>query len=107
MHALPLIAEVPAISTEYVRAIVEGYEGGRLIDPTIMGVQFAFTLGANPGLNDWANGTWDNANGTYFARGLFGPGAGRPLAPGDWTVWLRIISNPEQPARRLGVLRTT
>lgn len=105
---LPVIDEVPSVSTEYVRAIVYGYESGEQVDPTDLGVWFAFLPeGVSPGLNDWTQGNWDHANQTYFARGLYGPESDVPLDPGDWIVWVRIVSNPERPARRLGILRIT
>lgn len=105
---LPVIMVVPSVSTEYVVAEVEGFERGRPVNPTNMGVWFAYTQDEDtPGLNDWHQGDWDVAHRTYFARGLFGPESEVTLAPGDWVVWLRLVANPERPARRLGLLRVT
>ena len=107
MRTLPVLAELPSLTVERVRAIVEGWDGGEQVDPTGLVVQFAFTDGTKPNENQWAPGDWDVSNQTYIARGLFGPGTAAPLTPGDWTVWVRIISNPEQPVRILGILRIT
>ncbi len=87
---------------------MQGYEHGLLVDPTTLGVWFAFMAeGVDPGIGDWVAGNWDRANQTFFARGLYGPGTDAVLTPGDWVVWLRIVANPEQPARMLGILRIT
>lgn len=108
MRPLPVLAEVPSLTTEYVRVVVEGWDGGERINPTGLGVQFAFMQGTTePGENDWVAGDWDTSNETYMARGLFGPNTEAVLTDGDWVVWCRVISTPEQPVRRLGILRIT
>lgn len=109
MKTLPLLAEVPRLTVEYLRVVVEGYTGGVRINPTTFVVQFAYTPndGSLPNENMWVDGDWDTSNTTYMARGLYGPGTGAALAAGDWVAWVRIVSNPETPVRRLGILRIT
>ena len=116
MRPLPLLPPVSRLTVEYVRVIVEGWVNGSQVNPTTFGVQFAFTdvvPGAAeetwplPTENDWVTGSWETSNKTYMARGLFGPGTAAALAPGDHVVWCRVISNPEEPVRRLAILRIT
>lgn len=102
-------AEVPSITRESIEVEVEARDrlGGRRVNLASTGVYFAFVAeDAEPRENDWKPGSWEVLNGTYLARFLVG-GDGVPLDPGDWVVWIRVVSNPEQPARPLGILRVT
>lgn len=61
-------------------------------------VQFAFMApGVSPGTSDWKTGSWTtNPGPVYLAQCLVGPGAGGvALAVGVWTVWVKVIDNPE------------
>lgn len=99
--------EFPSISTEYVQVQVDAISRGRRVNLSALGVQFAYTTEtAEPGVGDWVPGTWENLNGTYLAQWLIGPG-GTPIPEGDWLVWIRVVSNPEQPIRPVGLVRIT
>lgn len=102
-------ASIPGLSTEYVTVEVEARRRGRRVNLTSTAVQFAFTAeGSEPGVGDWHAGVWEALNGTYLAMCLVGPGAGGvPLGDGRWLAWVRVVSNPEQPARLLGILEVT
>lgn len=111
MDKLPLIGTTTRASTEYVKVPVSAFEEGEALDPTALPVQFAATevdtvthAVPNPSPGQWFDGDWEQANETYFARGLFGPDGGEDLAVGEWAVWCRVISVPERPARKVGRL---
>jgi hypothetical protein len=108
-HVLPVLAEVPSLSVEFLRVAVEAWEGGEVIDPTALAVEFAFTASPDdePEAGDWAEGDWDTSNATYLARGLFGPGTDHPLTDGDWVAWCRVTATPERPVRAVGIVRIT
>lgn len=100
-------AEIPSISREYITVEVEARRHGRRLDLNGTGVQFAFVpAGEEPGVGDWVAGDWESVQGVYLARCMVGPGGANPGA-GDWVAWIRVVSNPEQPARVLGILRVT
>lgn len=112
MDRLPLIGKITRASTEYVKVPVETWDdAGDKVDPTDLVVQFAATpidttddSTPNPDPGDWNAGEWSQANRTYFAKGLVGPDGGLDLAVGEWAVWVRVISVPERPARKVGRL---
>lgn len=97
--------ELPAISKEYIKVPVAVPTG---VDPTdpALGVEMAFLApGDEPEAPDWQTGSWAQEAGVWLARCLVGPGSGvGQLAAGEWVIWLRITSNPEIPARKVGTL---
>lgn len=104
---LYLFAELPRISTEYLQVEVEARDRGRRANLLGTGLWFAFAPeGVEPGLNDWHPGQWQSLNGTYVARCLIGAPP-VVLDPGEWVVWVRVVANPEQPARAVGMLKIT
>lgn len=111
MERLPLIGSITRASTEFVKVPVESWDDdGDLTDPRDLPVQVAATpleadgSTSNPDPGDWNAGEWSKANATYFAKGLIGPDGGLDLAVGEWAIWVRIISTPERPARKVGRL---
>lgn len=71
-------------------------------------VQFAFMIpGQNPGVGDWHNGSWiTNPGPVYMAQCLVGPAGTVTLAVGVYTIWIKVIDNPEifVPAGGVGTL---
>lgn len=93
------------LSVEYVPAQVTATVAGLAYDPTSDAVYMAFTQGsAQP--SGWNAATWETANGAYVALCLIGPGTtAGPLAPGVWTVWVKVTDNPETPVKRCGQIQ--
>jgi hypothetical protein len=101
------------LSTEYIKAKVTATVGGNAAyDPTADAVFFAFVeRESEPTNSDWVVGSWETEtlvtpNGTvhiYRALGLIGPAA-KSLARGLYDVYVKIVDNPEQPVRNVGIL---
>ncbi|MFI1165642.1 hypothetical protein ACH4UM_19005 [Streptomyces sp. NPDC020801] len=99
-------------SRQYVVAQVEVTVAGQPYNPTGDVVEFSFSaVSGRPAT--WYTGGWDGTGpipGTtaYRAQVLIGPGSSGPtLAPGKYTVWIRITDNPEQPVISVGQLAVT
>ncbi len=98
---------IPSASTEYVQVEVSARNSGRSVNLSTLAVWFAFVPeGDEPGPGDWVAGSWEVLNRTYLAQCLVGPD-GHPVPEGDWVVWVRMVANPEKPARDVGMLRIT
>lgn len=83
---------LPHGTKEYVRTTLKSSA-----DPTGTLPDFAFMVGdRKPTVADWKAGSWV-AGTTYDARLLIGPGSDVDLEPGRYTVWFRVIDNPEIP----------
>mgnify|MGYP001558342981 CR=1 FL=1 len=99
---------VSRLSTEFVIVPVNAVFDGQTFNPTQDLVQFAFTAGYGVIPSAWINGSWDvnPVQGIWYnAKCLIGPGSNAtPLAPGTYTVWVRITDNPETPVRQAGTL---
>lgn len=102
-----------ASSTEYVFVPVSALGTSAPYNPTADVVAFGFitspTGTGTPGT--WYTGTWfiPTAN-TYYAACLLGPGGTGTvppvsLAPGIYTVWIRISDSPEIPVRTPGLIQ--
>ena len=96
-------------SRQYVQADIAATLQGQPYNPTADLVEFAFTT-ANDRPTTWYTGGWDGTNtipgsSAYRAQVLVGPvSTGPTLAPGTYTVWIRITDNPEQPIIPVGQL---
>jgi hypothetical protein len=69
-------------------------------NPTGDTVQMAVALNyTNP--VTWVAATWVTVAGVYYATVLIGPGSTLgALAPGIYSVWVKITDNPEIPVKR-------
>jgi hypothetical protein len=100
-------------SLEYVQAPVIATVGGSPFNPTGDPVQFAFLTGtAAPTGPDWKAGSWDGTQprptgNAYLAQCLVGPGGTVTLAPGTYTMWIKITDSPEVPVIPVGLLTIT
>lgn len=99
-------------SREYVQAAVQATVQGQPYNPTGDVVEFAFTtVSGRP--STWYAGGWDgtspiSGSAAYRAQVLVGPGSSGPtLTPGQYTVFIRITDNPEQPVIPIGQLAVT
>lgn len=97
---------ISSLSTIYVQVAVSATISGVLYNPTSDVVQMAFMTGVKrPTNTDWKTGSWETAPGpTYFAQVLVGPTGTITLTVGQYTVWLKIIDNPEVPVASVGTL---
>lgn len=96
-------------SLQYIPAQVSALKGGVPYNPTADQVYMAFSPGvatSTPvsGLTFYT-GTWDTAQGAYYALCLVGPGGTTTLAVGTWTVWVKISDNPEIPVIPAGQIQ--
>lgn len=102
--------ELPAETLEYVLVDVEAWDSGYKIDPTAATVEFAFLNNDDDRPDDnagWVTGDWEQANRSYFARCLIGPGSpsGVVLVAGTTRyVWVRITNDPERPVKYSGTI---
>jgi len=82
-------------------------------DPTGDLVQFAFLPRGSAWSEDlWGAGTWDTVDGIHYALGLVGTtppddyaGDLFDLPAGSYSVFTRIIDDPENPKDLVGTLR--
>jgi hypothetical protein len=96
------------LSTEYVQVQVSFTVAGVSTSPTGDQVQMAFMKGgAIPGNSDWHSAVWEAAGSTYYAQCLVGPASGVVLAPGTYSVWLKVTDSPEVPVRSPAQLTIT
>ena len=97
------------LSTEYVQVQVSFTVAGAPVSPTGDTVVMAFTKGgAIPGNSDWHPAVWEVTGATYYAQCLVGPAnGGIVLAPGIWSVWVRVTDSPEVPVRSPAQLQIT
>lgn len=102
-----------SLSLEFVDAAVTVTVGGNPLNPTGDTVQFAFLPdGVKPGVGDWKTGSWDTTQprptgNAYMAQCLVGPGGTVTLAPGTYTMWIKILDSPEVPVSSYGLLTIT
>ena len=97
-----------SLSTDYIQVPVR--VNGSAYDPTSDDVQIAFIAGnASPQEPDWNTAAWNTpVSSVYQAQVLVGPANdGIALAPGTYTVWVKIVDNPEVPVRAAGYLMIT
>jgi hypothetical protein len=97
-----------ATSTENVHVPVTTTVNGAPSDPTVDTVQMAFMVTGDPADSDWHPATWETVGNTHNAICLIGPAAGGiPLAPGTYTVYIKVTDNPEIPVKQAGYLTIT
>jgi hypothetical protein len=90
-------------STMYVKTRVTATVNGVAYNPTADVVGFAFLPVRTPptSTTTFYPGSWETSNSVYYARCLVGPNvstaAGWPSQVGTWTVWVKIVDNPETP----------
>jgi hypothetical protein len=97
-----------ATSTEFLHVPVTTTVNGAPYDPTSDTVQMAFMATGVPASSDWHPSTWETVGSTHNAICLIGPaGGGIPLAPGTYTVYVRVTDNPEIPVKQAGYLTIT
>lgn len=96
-----------SLTTEYVQVPVSIIASGDPVDPTADQVQFAFMKSGKPALDDWTDGSWDDAPGGYLAQCLVGPDGDVTLGLGTYQIWLKVFDTPEIPVRQVGLLAIT
>jgi hypothetical protein len=98
---------VSQLSTEYVIVPINAVFDGVTVNPTSDAVQFAFTTGYGILPSTWLTGIWDPnpVQGVWYnAKCLIGPAGTITLAPGMYTVWVKIFAAPETPVRQVGTV---
>jgi hypothetical protein len=96
-----VVAQIPAISVEYVRVAVTGPTG---VDLGELDVALAVVAdGQIPVTDDWKVGTWIGSS----AAVLVGPGTLLELGQGTYDVYVKITSDPEIPVLPSGSIHIT
>ena len=102
---------IPKETKEYVRVPVSARDGGAYVDPTSATAELAFKTSGRPSGGDWKSATWETDGGVspvrYFMRAIVGgvgSGAAVELAVGSYTIWARVTTATEKPARQVGQL---
>lgn len=101
---------VSSLSTEYVQVPIQAVVNGAPYDPTGDPVFMAFVpVGISNYPVSWFGGSWSTTvQGNFLAQCLVGPGAGGVvLAPGFYTVWVKITDSPEVPVKPVGTVQIT
>ena len=90
---------MPATSVEYVAVPVTS-------DVPLSGLTVYIAVippGSDPVSGDWKAAAWTGNNATI----LVGPGQSIALNPNTtYVVWVKVVSPPETPVMRAGVLQT-
>jgi hypothetical protein len=105
---VPADLTIASSSIEYVNVPVQATVAGTPYNPTADAVAMAFIAGpAQP--TSFTSGSWiTTVQGNYIARCLVGTNTnGILLAPGLYTVWVKITDSPEVPVRPAGTLQIT
>lgn len=107
---MPTPDTILAVSTIYVRTPITAKATGVSYDPTGDTVTAAFMPpGVPPGPADMKPATWEidptTTPVTYYARCLVGPAGDTTLTPGLWSMFVKIVDNPEQPVLHAGPIR--
>lgn len=98
------------LSTEYILIPISVNKAGAAYNPTGDVVDFAFMPNAvqQPGVSDWVSGAWDvdtsNIIYPYNAKCLVGPTGTITLGTGTYTIYVKILDNPETPVLVVGQL---
>jgi hypothetical protein len=97
---MPAVLRISSLSTEYVRAPIDGPA-----DMTTYDIEMAIVQdGQDPASGDWKPAAWDG----NYAIVLVGPATSIPLTRGvTYEVWVRITATPEIPVLRPGFLHAT
>jgi hypothetical protein len=96
-----VVAQIPAISVEYVKVAVTGPTG---VDLSDLDVELAIVDdGQIPDVGDWKAGTWIGSS----AAVLIGPGTDLALDQGTYDVYVKITSSPEVPVLPSGSIHIT
>lgn len=101
---------ISSASLQYVLVPVRAFSEGVAYNPTGDTVQMAFMVAGTPGSADWKTASWaadTQVNGVYLAQCLIGPGGTGTLAIGSYTIWLKVVDNPEIPVLPVGGLTVT
>lgn len=107
---MPADVIISSLSTEYVQVPVQAIVNGAPYNPTSDTVQMAFVPVSSSNYPvSWFTGSWSTTvQGNFLAQCLVGPlNGGVILAPGTYTVWVKIIDSPEVPAKPAGTLQVT
>ena len=104
--------ELSAVSLEFVRVKVTSKTQRPNYDMTEDVVRFAFTAGVPPVTADWVTGSWEtevlpHKSIITYARCLVGTGGSIELEPGTYSIWVRVMDDPEHPAQCVGDLHIT
>lgn len=96
-----MVAQIPAISVEYVKVAVTGPTG---VDLTELDIALAIVAdGQIPDTDDWQVGTWIGSSAAL----LIGPGTDLELDRGTYDVYVRVTSDPEIPVLPSGSIHIT
>lgn len=107
---MPQRPKLLAISLEYVLVRMDI---PRDVDPSQDQVKMAFMaydetkppLYSNaPAGSDWKTASWSNDGDSWAIQCEVGPAGATTLAPGEYVVYVKVVDNPEVPAKRSGRL---
>jgi hypothetical protein len=103
--------QISSLTSEYIRSRVDAKEAGVQVDPTATAPEFAFMTDAATEPSSYTLGSWETDNTgpdpVYYARIQVGTGGDIVLTDDDYWVWLKVVSAPETPIRRIGRLKVT
>ena len=98
------------LSTEYVLIPIAATKEGVAYNPTGDVVSMAFMPNAvqQPGVSDWQTSSWDidstNILYPYSVKCLVGPAGVITLVQGSYSIYVKIVDNPETPVLSCGQL---
>jgi hypothetical protein len=98
--ALPNTITISSLATLMIQVPISArLNGSPNYNPTGDIVQLAFMAGDNkPTTPDWQTGSWAIDPGPeYLAQCLVGPTGTVTLAVGTWSIWVKVLDNPETP----------
>lgn len=102
---MPADMIIASSSTEYVNVPILATIAGTPYNPTADAVQMAFVTGPSQPTVFFAGDWVTTVQGTFIAQCLIGPAGPNVLAPGLYTVWIKITDSPEVPVKPAGTLQ--
>ncbi len=104
---------ISSVTREFLRVKVRVMEDGEPVDISGFPTSWAFMLVTDtnstpePTEIDWFAGTITAELDYWYSSVLIGAGTAFDLVDGTYSVWVRIVSGSEAPARNVGRLIVT